>query len=106
MEIWTKSEHVGSTNRLIASQTQSRTQVVEIPYKEKASSASVDYGELLVTVIKGNGIIKTKDEEVDIGQGDQVHLVEGDEFALSSAREDVSFVVQMYWAPNIIELLS
>ena len=106
MEIWTKSQYIESMNRLIASQPQTRAQVVEIPYRKKASLSPVDYGELLITVLKGNGIIKTKDEKSKIEQGDQVYLVEGDEFALLAAKQDVSFVVQIYWAPNIIELLS
>lgn len=106
MEIWLKSQHVESTNRLIASQPQSRAQVVEIPYLKTASLSPVDYGELLITVLKGNGVIKTKDEKIKIDKGDQVYLVEGDEFALLAAKKDVSFVVQIYWAPNIIDLLS
>ncbi len=105
MEIWSKSQHVESTNRLIASQPQSRAQVVEIPYQKKASLSPVDYGELLITVLKGNGIIETKDEKGKIEQGDQVYLAEGDEFALLAAKQDVSFVVQCYWAPSITELL-
>ncbi len=105
MEIWSKSKHIESTNRLIASQPQSRAQVVEIPFQKKASLSLVDYGELLITVNKGNGIIKTKDEKVEIEQGDQVYLVEGDEFDLLRAEEDIPFVVQIFWAPNIMELL-
>ena len=101
MEIWHKSEHIESTNRLVASQTQSRTQVVEVPYKNEATLSSVDFGEILVTVIKGQGSIQTEDETVDIEEGDQVFLVEGDEFCLSAAKEEVSFIVQMYWAPSI-----
>ena len=106
MEIWSKSQHIESTNRLIACQAQSRVQAVEIPYQKEASLSPVDYGELLITVLKGNGIIKTKDEKGKIEQGDQVYLVEGDEFAMLAAKQDVAFVVQIYWAPNIIDLLS
>ncbi len=106
MEIWLKSQYIESTKRIIASQTQSRAQVVEIPYRKKASLSPVDYGEFLITVLKGNGIIKTKAEKGKIGQGDQVYLVEGDEFVLLRDKEDAPFVVQIYWAPNIMELLS
>lgn len=107
MEIWSKSQHIESTNRLIACQPQSRVQSVEIPYQNQktASLSPVDYGQVLITVLKGKGIIKTKGTSDTIEQGDQVFLVEGDEFVLSAARHDISFVVQIYCAPNIIEQL-
>ncbi len=106
MEIWSKSQHIESTNRLIASQPQSRAQTVEIPYRKTASLAPVDYGEILITVLKGNGIIKSRDEENRIEEGDQVHLLEGDEFVLLAASQDTPFFVQLYWAPNILDLLT
>ncbi len=104
MEIWIKSQLIESTNRLIASHPQSRTQTVEIPYKKEASLWPVEHGEILITVLKGNGVIKTKEEKNNIEPGDQVYLVEGDEFALLSSNPDVSFVVQMYCDPGVIEL--
>lgn len=104
MEIWKKSRLIESTNRQIALQPQSRTHTVEIPYQKKATLLPVELGEIVVTVLKGNGIIKTKEGNNTIESGDQVYLVEGDQFALSSANPDVSFVVQMYWSPDVIEL--
>ena len=106
MEIWFKSKYIESTNRLIASQPQSRAQVVEIPYQEKVSLSPVEYGELLITVLKGTGIIETRDDRGTIGQGDQVYLVEGDEFGLVAAGQESSFLVQIYWTPNIIDSLA
>jgi hypothetical protein len=101
MEIWSKSQHIESTNRLISSQPQSRCQTVTIPFQEKASLSPVGYGELLITVLKGNGFIKTKGEKGVIEQGDQVYLIEGDEFVLLAAEQDVPLIVQIYWAPQI-----
>ena len=59
----------------------------------------VDHGELVVTVVKGMGLIKTGAAENSIETGDQVYLVEGDEFALLPADPDIPFVVQMFWSP-------
>ncbi len=104
MEIWIKSPLIESTNRQIASQPQSRAHTVEIPYQPKAPLLPVELGEIIVTVLKGNGTIKTNEGKNTIECDDQVYLVEGDQFALSAATPDVSFVVQMYWSPDVIEL--
>lgn len=104
MEIWLKSQFIESTNRLIATQPQSRTQTAGIPYQEKTTLYPVENSEVLITVLKGNGIVITKEEKNNIESGDQVYLVEGDESALSAAGPDVSFVVQMYWSPTAIQL--
>lgn len=99
MEIWKNSQFVESTAREIATQTQSRTQVLEVPYKRQVSLWPVDHGELLITVLKGKGTLKTGGAENEIEAGDQVLLVEGDSFALLPANPEISFVVQMYWSP-------
>ncbi|MEN8134579.1 MAG: hypothetical protein ABFS18_03455 [Thermodesulfobacteriota bacterium] len=99
MEIWKSSRFIESTAREIAAQTQSRTQVLKVPYKSQVSLWPVDDGELLITVLKGVGTLKTGMAENEIEAGDQVLLVEGDEFALVPANPDISFVVQMYWSP-------
>ena len=99
MEIWKNSQFIESTAREIASQTQSRTHVLEVPCKSQVALSPVDHGELLITVLKGVGTLKTGVAENEIEAGDQVLLVEGDEFALVPANPDISFVVQMYWSP-------
>jgi hypothetical protein len=101
MEIRTKSHLLESTGRQIASQPQSRVQVVEVSFPDKVELWPVDHGEILITVLKGKGIIRTKQAENTIEVDDQVLLTEGDEFALLPAGIDNPFVVQMYWAPSI-----
>ena len=105
MEIWPQSPHVESNNRTIAAQPQSRAQIVEVPFRQEAPLTTVDYGEILITIIKGEGFIMTDDEKLPVCQGDQIYLAEGDEFALMAAKEDEPFVARSYWAPNIIEQL-
>ncbi len=99
MEIWKKSQYIDRTAREIAKQTQSRTQVLEVAYKRQVSLWPVGDGELLITVLKGVGTLKTGVGENGIEAGDQVLLVEGDEFALLPANPESPFVVQMYWSP-------
>ena len=56
MEIWPNSEHIESTNRLIATQPQSKLQVIEVPYREGAALTPVDYGDVLITVFRQNHV--------------------------------------------------
>ncbi len=105
MEIWRQSPHVESNNRIIAGQPQSMIQLVEVPFGQEAPLAAVDYGELLITIIKGKGFVVTAEEKFPVSQGDQIYLAEGDEFALSAAEQDEPFVAQSHWAPNIKEQL-
>ena len=100
MEILKNSPFVESINREIASQPQSRTQVLEVPWRSEVVLWPVDHGELYITVVRGEGLIKSAVAENRLEAGDQVHLVEGDEFALLPADADLAFVVQMYWAPG------
>lgn len=105
MEIWSQSPHVESHNLIIAGQPQSRTQVVEVPFRQEAALTSVDYGEILITIIKGEGFIMTAAEKLPVRQGDQIYLAQGDAFALLAARENEPFIAQSYWAPHVIEQL-
>jgi hypothetical protein len=100
MEIWKNSRFIESTARQIAAQPQSRTHVLEVPFKSEVVLWPVDHGEIIITVMKGMGILKTGEAENSIEVGDQVYLVEGDEFALVPAATDIAFVVQMYWSPG------
>ena len=101
MEIYRNSEHLESTAREIASQTQARAQVVEVPFRQDAQLETVDHGDILITVIKGNGLIKAEESEHALERNDQVLLTEGDCFSLLPASDNDPFVVQIYWAPSI-----
>lgn len=78
---------------------------MEVPFRQEAPLATVDYGEMLITIIKGKGFIVTAEEKHPVCQGDQIYLAEGDEFALLAASQDEPFVAQSHWAPNIFEQL-
>ncbi len=104
MEIWKDSEFLESTARLVAAQTQARLQVVEIPFQQDVALMEVDHGEMLITVLKGEGTIRSREDENSLKAGDQVYLLTNDAFGLTSAGADTSFVVQIYWDPDSIEL--
>ncbi len=101
MEIWKQSNKLESTGRHLSSQTQSRIQISEIAYQLDAAMNCVDFGEMLITVLKGNGIIKTNTSSDELEKGDQVYLNQGDFFLLSAITDETKFIVQMYWAPQI-----
>ncbi len=101
MEIWKQSSLLESSGRHIAAQVQSRIQVTEIPFQEAGSLGRVDFGEMLITVLRGEGVVRTGNSQDELVSGDQVYLLQGDEFSLSAATKGASFVVQMYWAPEI-----
>lgn len=77
MEIWKNSQFIESTSRQIATQPQSRTHVLEVPNKSEVALWPVDHGEMIITVLKGMGVLKTAGAEDIIEAGDQVHLVAG-----------------------------
>jgi len=101
MEIWKQSHLLESSARHIAAQVQSRIQVSQIPFQDKISLGNVDFGEILITVLSGKGVIHSKKSNHTLEAGDQIYLLQGDEFALSAVTKEKSFVVQMYWAPQI-----
>lgn len=106
MEIWPNSAYLESTNRLTAAQPQSKLQVLEVPYRQGAALTPVAYGEMLITVIKGKGLLRTEEASEQIKDGDQVYLVQGDEFVLSALEPGEIIVVQIYWtAENIKSIL-
>ena len=101
MEICKNSPFVASTDREIASQPQSRTQVMAVPLQGAAPLWPVEHGELVITVVQGRGLLRTGSGTHELAAGDQVYLVAGDEFALTAVGPDDPFVVQMYWSPVV-----
>ena len=101
MEIYNDGQFLENTARLIASQPQSRAQVVEVPFRRDAQPERVEHGEMMITVIKGSGLIKAEQSEHALEKDDQVLLSEGDAFVLLPASDNKPFVVQVYWAPSI-----
>ena len=101
MEIFTDSQFLESTARMIASQPQSRVQVVEVEFRRDAQLEVMDHGEMMITVIKGRGQIKTEQSEHPLEKDDQVLLSEGDTFLLLPINNNDPFVVHIYWAPSI-----
>ncbi len=99
MEILKQSQLVEETNREIASQPQSRSQVLAVSWQEQFTLWPVDSGEMVLTVIKGRGLIRSGGEDFKLEAGDQVYLHQGDEFGLLPADSETAFVVQMYWSP-------
>jgi quercetin dioxygenase-like cupin family protein len=105
MEIWQQSPHVESNNRIIASQPQSMTQLVEVPFQQEVPLTTLDYGEMIITIIKGKGFVVTAEEKHPVSAGDQIYLKEGDTFSLTAASQDEPFVAQSHWASNIMDQL-
>lgn len=89
-----------ATGRHIASEPHLRIQVLSIPADASSEFFDHYHGELLLLILEGKAKIRTPESEIELSQGDQVLLVDGEKFNILPASGYNEVKVQYIWAPG------
>src|SRR5688572_7792112 len=99
MHIWTRRQLLGLAGRHVESTCWVRLQVMELEVGQTRPFA-LDKGNLILTCLSGEAILKHAANETRLTQGDQVLAVAGDGFQLACACDE-AVVLELIWAPGI-----
>jgi hypothetical protein len=89
--------------RHFVSEPHVRIQVLPVPAPGSGASDQLFsnyHGELLIHCLDGRCVVKTAKDEAELGQGDQVLLVDGEPFRIDRI-ENLEGVVQLIWSPGM-----
>lgn len=87
-------------NRHIASESHIRIHLSEIQYKNEEHYFDF-HGELLIIIIEGTGIIKTKLKEIEVNTNDQILLINGESFFFTAKNENTTVKAEFVWTPGM-----